>query len=173
MIREGFREWAWPTRPVTGEPVICGPGRQVTKASPEWIRIRRLVRPNGLPRSRIAPPLTITAASACSPWSGAPLSDIAECVAAATGVAFTYDDFVKAGERTWNLERLWNLRAGFTDKDDTLPERLLKQPHPSGPSKGVVVHLEQMLPVYYRVRGWDEHGVPKPEKLAELGLASV
>jgi aldehyde:ferredoxin oxidoreductase len=104
---------------------------------------------------------------------GAPLSDIAECVAAATGVAFTYDDFVKAGERTWNLERLWNLRAGFTDKDDTLPERLLKQPHPSGPSKGVVVHLEQMLPVYYRVRGWDEHGVPKPEKLAELGLASV
>ena len=104
---------------------------------------------------------------------GAPLSDIADCVAAATGVAFTYDDFVKAGERTWNLERLWNLRAGFTDKDDTLPERLLKQPHPSGPSKGVVVHLEQMLPVYYRVRGWDEHGVPKPEKLAELGLASV
>ncbi|MCS7167517.1 MAG: aldehyde ferredoxin oxidoreductase family protein [Gemmatales bacterium] len=104
---------------------------------------------------------------------GAPLSDIAECIAAATGIAFTYDDFVRAGERTWNLERLWNLRAGFTDKDDTLPERLLKVPHTSGPSKGVVVHLDEMLPVYYRVRGWDEHGVPRPEKLLELGLAGL
>ena len=57
--------------------------------------------------------------------------------------------------------------------DDTLPERLLKVPHEDGPAKGVTVHLDQMLPVYYQSRGWDEQGVPTREKLAELGLGSV
>jgi aldehyde:ferredoxin oxidoreductase len=104
---------------------------------------------------------------------GAPLEDLVACTAAATGLPFTLNDFVKAGERTWNLERLWNLKAGFTSADDTLPERLLKEGHKSGPAKGVTVHLDQMLPVYYRVRGWDEYGVPTRQKLAELGLASV
>jgi len=105
--------------------------------------------------------------------TGAPLDDLVACTAAATGVPYTLADFVKAGERTWNLERLWNLNAGFTAADDNLPERLLKVPHKSGPAKGVTVHLEAMLPVYYRTRGWDEQGVPSAEKLAELGLASV
>jgi aldehyde:ferredoxin oxidoreductase len=104
---------------------------------------------------------------------GAPLEDIVACTAAATGVPYTLAEFEKAGERTWNLERLWNLAAGFTAADDTLPERLLKVPHKSGPAKGVVVHLDEMLPVYYRTRGWDAEGRPTPEKLRELGLASV
>jgi aldehyde:ferredoxin oxidoreductase len=104
---------------------------------------------------------------------GAPLEDLAACTAAATGIPYTLADFEKAGERTWNLERMWNLKAGLTDRDDNLPERLLKVPHKSGPAKGVVVHLEEMLPVYYQSRGWDEHGVPTRQKLAELGLASV
>jgi aldehyde:ferredoxin oxidoreductase len=105
--------------------------------------------------------------------TGSQLSDLVPCTAAATGVPYTYEDFVQAGERTWNLERLWNLRAGLTAKDDTLPQRLLKEGHKSGPAKGVVVRLEEMLPVYYRVRGWDGQGVPTRDKLAELGLASV
>jgi aldehyde:ferredoxin oxidoreductase len=104
---------------------------------------------------------------------GAPLEDLVACTAAATGIPFQLADFVKAGERTWNLERLWNLKTGLTAADDTLPERLLKEGHKSGPAKGVTVHLDQMLPVYYRTRGWDEHGVPSRQKLAELGLASV
>jgi aldehyde:ferredoxin oxidoreductase len=104
---------------------------------------------------------------------GAPLEDLVACTAAATGIPFKLEDFVKAGERTWNLERLWNLKAGMTAADDTLPERLLKEGHKSGPAKGVTVHLDQMLPVYYRTRGWDDHGVPTRQKLAELGLASV
>lgn len=106
-------------------------------------------------------------------FAGGTHEDLAICTSAATGVQYTLDDFVKAGERAWNLERLWNLKAGFTDKDDNLPERLLKTPHRSGPAKGVVVHLDQMLPDYYRGRGWDDHGVPSREKLMELGLASV
>ncbi len=105
--------------------------------------------------------------------TGSKLDDLVPCTAAATGVAYTMEDFVRAGERTWNLERLWNLKAGFTAADDNLPERLLKVPHASGPAKGVVVRLDQMLPDYYRTRGWDEQGVPTREKLLELGLASV
>jgi aldehyde:ferredoxin oxidoreductase len=105
--------------------------------------------------------------------TGSSVADLVPCLAAATGIPFTYEDFVRAGERTWNLERLWNLKAGFTAKDDTLPQRLLKTPHTSGPAQGVVVHLDVMLPVYYEKRGWDANGVPTREKLAELGLASV
>ncbi|MBI1918258.1 MAG: aldehyde ferredoxin oxidoreductase family protein [Planctomycetes bacterium] len=105
--------------------------------------------------------------------TGSQLADLVPCTAGATGVPFTLEDFVKAGERTWNLERLWNLKAGLTAADDTLPERLLKTPHTSGPAKGVVVRLHEMLPVYYQTRGWDEQGVPTREKLMELGLASV
>src|SRR5262249_43614130 len=99
--------------------------------------------------------------------------DLAACTAAATGVPYTLADFVKAGERTWNLERLWNLKAGFTDRDDNLPERLLKGPHQSGPAQGGTGPLGEMLPTDYPTRGWDEHGVPTREKLLELGLGSV
>ena len=62
-------------------------------------------------------------------------------------------------------------REGVGRKDDTLPERLLKEPAPMGPPKGKVVPLEQLLDEYYKVRGWDvTTGIPTPEKLRELGL---
>ena len=78
---------------------------------------------------------------------------------------------MKAGERIFNLERLFNLGAGFTRKDDTLPERFLKEPLPEGPAKGKVAMLDEMLPEYYVLRGWDKSGRPTENKLKELGLA--
>jgi len=105
--------------------------------------------------------------------TGGPLETFAPCTAAATGVPYTIEEFVKIGERTWNLERLWNLRAGLTKADDSLPKRLLKEAHTSGPSAGVTVNLDAMLPVYYEERGWSEDGKPGDDKLAELGLASL
>jgi aldehyde:ferredoxin oxidoreductase len=105
--------------------------------------------------------------------SGGPLESLVPCTAAVRGVPYSVDDFVKVGERTWNIERLFNLDAGLSRADDTLPQRLLKDAHKSGPSAGVVVDLAAMLPVYYRERGWSEDGVPTREKLAELGLASA
>jgi len=78
-----------------------------------------------------------------------------------TGVSYTLDDYLKAGERIWNLERMFNLKADFTSADDNLPERLLKCPIKTGPSKGEVSHLADMLPEYYQLRGWDEHGCPR------------
>ncbi len=90
---------------------------------------------------------------------------------AATGVPYTLDELLKIGERVWNLERLWNERAGFTGQDDTLPRRILEEPLPSGPAKGQVNRLGEMLPEYYRLRGWDAAGRITQDKLKELGLA--
>jgi aldehyde:ferredoxin oxidoreductase len=93
----------------------------------------------------------------------------ARVLSAVTGIHYATGDMIKVGERVWNLERLYNMREGFTYKDDTLPPRLLTD----GPSQGWVVQLEPMLKEYYRGRGWDEKGVPTPKKLQELGLANL
>ena len=77
------------------------------------------------------------------------------------------------GERIWNAERLFNLAAGFTRADDTLPPRLLAEPVAAGPSAGQVVDLPPMLDEYYISRGWDDDGVPTAAKLERLGLAGT
>src|SRR5512138_1632913 len=97
----------------------------------------------------------------------------ARVLSAVTGVQYATGDMVKVGERVWNLEKLYNLREGFTRKDDTLPPRLLNEAPVDGPSQGWVVQLEPMLKEYYRGRGWDEMGVPTSKKLAELELSNL
>lgn len=101
------------------------------------------------------------------------LPEIAAQLRTATGLNLSDEDYLKIGERVWNLERLFNLKAGLGKEDDTLPERLLKEPMKGGPHEGRVVRLDIMLPEYYRLRGWDESGVPTPEKMADLGLANL
>ncbi len=92
-------------------------------------------------------------------------------VETATGIDFGgLDGFLKTGERIFNLEKLFNLKAGLTIKDDTLPRRMLEEPMTAGPTKGHVVHLSKMLPEYYSVRGWSTQGVPDDSKLSELGI---
>ena len=88
----------------------------------------------------------------------------------ATGAGYTEETLLEAGERIFNLERLFLLNAGLTKKDDTLPARMLNEPLPDGPAKGHVVELDEMLPEFYKLRGWDEDGVPTPEKLKALRL---
>jgi len=99
--------------------------------------------------------------------------ELAAQMTAATGIPYTADTIMKAGERIWNLERLFNLAVGFTSADDTIPSRLMSEPIPTGPAKGKISRLPEMLPNYYQVRGWDESGVPTDAKLAELGLARL
>ncbi|GAV24933.1 aldehyde ferredoxin oxidoreductase [Carboxydothermus islandicus] len=86
------------------------------------------------------------------------------------GENYTTEDILTAGERIWNLERVFNLKAGIDSSQDTLPKRLLEEPIPDGPSKGHKHRLAELLPEYYKVRGWDEKGVPTAEKLQALGL---
>jgi len=96
--------------------------------------------------------------------------DLAELLSAATGITFTTEEFMKIGTRIWNLERLFNLKAGLSKADDKLPERITKDPILSGPSKGLVNRLDEMLPEYYRLRGWDDAGIPTKQTLAALDL---
>jgi len=78
------------------------------------------------------------------------------------------------GERIVNLERAFNVREGFSRKDDTLPERLLREPVPRPPSKGQIFELDKLLDDYYTVREWDiETGIPTRKKLEGLGLKDV
>jgi aldehyde:ferredoxin oxidoreductase len=85
----------------------------------------------------------------------------------------TRAELEQVGERVWNLGRLFNVREGFTRKDDSLPEAMLERPFASGPSAGKVIGTERFNAVmgeYYALRGWDEDGVPTEAKLAELGI---
>ena len=84
---------------------------------------------------------------------------------------WTAERLMESGERIWNLERMFNLAAGLTRADDTLPERLLKDPAPSGTAKGRVNELDRMLPEYYDLRGWNEAGEPTEDTLGRLGLS--
>ena len=93
----------------------------------------------------------------------------ARLYSAVTGFEISGQDLLLAGERIWNLERLYNLREGFSADDDRLPTRLLEEPN----AGGEVVHLGEMLEEYYRFRGWTPEGVPTQAKLEQLGLADI
>ena len=98
--------------------------------------------------------------------------ELATMLSAVTGVPYSTAEFMRIGDRIWNLERLFNLKAGLTAKDDALPPRLVKEPLKTGGSKGAVSRLSEMLPVYYEKRGWDANGVPTAAKLEALGLSA-
>ena len=85
---------------------------------------------------------------------------------------WTPERLKQTGERIWNLERQFNLAAGLTAADDTLPKRLLEVPAPSGTARGKVAELDRMLPEYYELRGWTPDGVPTAQTLERLGLGA-
>ena len=100
-------------------------------------------------------------------WS---MDDIAPQIDAACEGDWSVDNLMAVGERIWNLERQYNLAAGFTGKDDTLPKRLLKDAAKAGPAKGLTAGLDKMLPEYYQLRGWSKDGVPSDDTLSRLAL---
>lgn len=98
------------------------------------------------------------------------LADVAPQVQAACGEEFTMEQLNHIGERIWNMEREFNNAAGFTKADDSLPKRLLTEAAKTGPGKGTVSKLPEMLPKYYAARGWDSEGRPTADTKARLGL---
>ncbi len=97
-----------------------------------------------------------------------------ELTAALTGQPVAISDLFAAGERTVNLERLFNLRYGATNADDRLPDMFFDKEYnagqePSKPSEW----MEPMKKEFYSVMGWDEEGRPTAEKLSELGITPV
>jgi aldehyde:ferredoxin oxidoreductase len=99
-------------------------------------------------------------------WS---VDDYAKVAAATTGLSIDGATLLAIGERIWNLERLFNIREGFSSKDDVLPSRF-SGPLPDGASRNRTVHLDEMLPEYYALRGWNKEGAPNKERLDQLKI---
>jgi len=94
----------------------------------------------------------------------------------ATGVKVNEEEMLTVAERVHNVERAYSCREGLDRKDDRLIGKWADEPVPNGPYKGEMIDSEKwevMLDEYYRLRGWDENGIPKKEKLKELGLDDV
>lgn len=98
------------------------------------------------------------------------LDDYGMMLEAACGGSWPAERLRTAGERIWTLERMYNLDAGMTASDDTLPPRMFNEPAKSGVNQGKVSMLNEMLPEYYEIRGWSEDGVPLPATLERLKL---
>jgi putrescine aminotransferase len=112
----------------------------------------------------------------CDFWGSIDTTVMADLLTAGLGRQVSAQDLDRAGERIWNLVRLFNLRAGFTAADDTLSEKITRQALKHGPHDGQVLKeesLEEMKALYYHLRGWDEQGRPGSEKLRELRLQDI
>ncbi|KXS43416.1 MAG: aldehyde:ferredoxin oxidoreductase [Candidatus Frackibacter sp. T328-2] len=96
--------------------------------------------------------------------------DIYKLLESVTGAGYTEEEMMQAGERIWNLERVFNAKAGIEPDEDKLAKRLVEKPMPEGPAEGKVVDLETMLDEYYELRGWSSNGEVTEEKIAELGI---
>ena len=96
-------------------------------------------------------------------------AEYAQQYEAIVGIPFSEEDVMTTGERIYNLERRFNNLAGFDGKDDSLPERFLKEPG-TGAAANSVCELDEMKAEYYEARGWED-GVVPDAKLRELSIA--
>ncbi|HUV80216.1 MAG TPA: aldehyde ferredoxin oxidoreductase family protein [Candidatus Bathyarchaeia archaeon] len=97
--------------------------------------------------------------------------EYANVLSAVTGVDYTSEDLMFVGERIWNVERLYNLREGFSNGDDILPDRFFEEE-----VNERVIDREEFLKTrdeYYRMRGWAENGVPTKRTLKRLGIEDL
>jgi aldehyde:ferredoxin oxidoreductase len=103
------------------------------------------------------------------------LMQIEQVVRAVTGWRTSLYELMKAGERGVTMARAFNVREGFSAKDDRLPERLF-EPIREGALKGHRMdrsQFEDALKLYYAMMGWDEQGEPTRGKLEELSVGWV
>jgi aldehyde:ferredoxin oxidoreductase len=96
--------------------------------------------------------------------------DYRDILNAATDFNMTTEEMMRVGARIWNLERKFNLDAGISPEEDTLPPRFFNEPLPDGPQKGAVSKVKEILPEYYQLRGWDKKGYIPDSKLKELAI---
>ncbi|MCB1754595.1 MAG: aldehyde ferredoxin oxidoreductase family protein [Gammaproteobacteria bacterium] len=98
------------------------------------------------------------------------LDDIAPQVDAACEGDWTPEKMLEVGERVWNMEREFNMRAGITAEQDRLPERLMKDAAKTGPAIGKVSEVDKMMPEYYQLRGWTANGELTDDTRQRLNL---
>lgn len=108
-----------------------------------------------------------------TPRSFIPVDDVLTSINAATGWSLTIEDALLIGERATNMARIFNLREGFSRKDDTLPNRMFEGLE-NGPLQGNAIprdEFEQSLSILYNMKGWNpQTGIPTHEKLEALAL---
>lgn len=104
------------------------------------------------------------------PISHTRIDDLLTWLNGITGWDMDGPELLKAGERIFNLKKLFNVACGLTKEDDSLPERILKEPRGTGGSPDYLPDLEAQLAEYYRERGWTQDGTPLPEKIKSLEL---
>jgi len=104
------------------------------------------------------------------PLMGLKFKNFVPLVNSCLGTSHTADDLLSIGERIWNTERLFNMKAGFNGSHDVLPKRFTEEPLSEGDEEGQISRVSEMLPEYYSLRGWSGQGEPLPETLKALGL---
>ncbi|NLG71248.1 MAG: aldehyde ferredoxin oxidoreductase family protein [Chloroflexi bacterium] len=101
------------------------------------------------------------------------VDEVLESIRAASGWELSAAEALQIGERAINMARVFNLREGFSRRDDTLPERLF-QSLENGLLEGQVMsrqEFEQALSILYELKGWDvQTGMPTRERLEALSL---
>jgi aldehyde:ferredoxin oxidoreductase len=158
-VRGGDHVYGYMISPeILGAPEKLDP--YVTKGKPQWVKTFQDLT------------AAIDATGMCLFTSFAlGADDYSDLLSATTGMKTDTAGLLKAGERIWNLQKLFNIKRGFGRSDDTLPARLLNEPLKEGAPAGQVWKRDEMLDEYYALRGWDREGVPTREKLKELGIA--
>jgi aldehyde:ferredoxin oxidoreductase len=105
----------------------------------------------------------------CWPLMGLKFKNFVPLVNSGLGTDHNGDDLLSIGERIWNTERLFNIKAGIDGSHDTLPERFIQEPIKDGPAEGQVSRVNEMMPEYYRLRGWNDKGEPMQETIEAKG----
>ena len=95
-----------------------------------------------------------------------------------TGLEFSEMDLWDCANRSYTVERLFNLREGMTRADDWLPDRYFDEPTRLGlPGvRGKCIDRDRfkaMLDEYYRLHEWDESGTPTQELLRRLDISKL
>jgi aldehyde:ferredoxin oxidoreductase len=102
------------------------------------------------------------------------LPEFAQMLTGATGVCFTAEQLLKAGERIYNVERAFNSKSGLTREDDRIPDKFFTDPIETKLRVLNRKEFESLKDTYYQLRGWDvATGHPTASKLKELGLLNI
>lgn len=99
---------------------------------------------------------------------GMDLTRTTEFLNTVTGWEMEPQELMKIGERIVNLQRLINVRDGYQRDSDRLPSRMFEPAMQGFRANKAPFGFSEALDEYYRLRGWDQEGVPTAEKICSI-----
>ncbi|UCF85868.1 MAG: aldehyde ferredoxin oxidoreductase family protein [Desulfobacteraceae bacterium] len=103
-------------------------------------------------------------------FGGVQLRHISEWLKHILGWEIAPDEIIETANRSFHLKRMLNVGWGWSRKNDTLPPRILTHRASDGGAGEHLPPFNIMLADYYKLRGWNEEGIPTDRTLKELGL---